>query len=76
MRLLEEEAERQPAPSLDLATIGLVESRRDPQERGLARAVWADEADPVPSATAASMSSRMTSVPISRRTPDSLRMDT
>ena len=60
----------------DLAAVGLVEAGRDPQQRRLAGAVRADEADPVAQRDRRRRcESRMTNVPTSRGTPSSRRID-
>ena len=69
VRFLGEQAEGQTALPVHLAAIGLVEPGGDPEQRRLAGAVRPDEPDPVASAIAASIGSRITNVPISRRTP-------
>ena len=47
MGLLGEQSERQASLAMDLAAVGLVAAGGKAEERGLARAVRADEADPV-----------------------------
>ena len=47
MRLLGEEADRQPALARHRAAVGLIRAGRDPHERRLARPIRADQPDPV-----------------------------
>ena len=65
--LLGEQAERQAALAQDLAPIGLVAARGEAQQRGLARAVRPNEADPVAERDRGDDLSRITNVPTSRR---------
>ena len=75
VRLLGEQADGQAAFPAHVTEVRFVEPGRDPEQRGLARAVRADQPDPVAQGDRASIASRITKVPISRVTFSKRRID-